>query len=560
MKLQKNKIIGYSLMALCCFALGGFSHRYLIESDIGREQVQQASRLLGLQFEQAEIDSMLPDLESYRQNFESNRQTDIPNGWSPAMVFNPLPINFKPPEVQSPLNYGPPPPVLLPKNKNELAFLSIRQLAELIRTQQLTSEQLTRFCIDRLQEFDTILHCVITLTAEEAIAKAKQADREIAAGNYKGMLHGIPYGAKDLLATKNHKTTWGAMPYKEQVINQDAEVIKRLEAAGAILTAKLTLGALAWGDVWYGGMTRNPWNPETGSSGSSAGSASAVSAGLLPFAIGTETLGSIVSPSTICGTSGLRPTFGRVSRDGAMALSWSMDKIGPIARSAEDCLIVLDAIQGKDINDPSTLDFPLNYDATEKVQNWRVGYLKTDFDRSYPFHNQDSAALQKLRTLGVELIPIELPELQDLTLILTAEAAAAFDELTRSNRDSLLVRQIRQSWPNTFRAARFIPAVEYLQANRLRTELIRQMEEMLNKHQIDVYLSPSWASSNLVVTNLTGHPCVVLPNGFQEGQPTSITFNGRLFREGKVSQLAKFYQDHTDFHRQHPERFSSNRR
>jgi Asp-tRNA(Asn)/Glu-tRNA(Gln) amidotransferase A subunit family amidase len=336
----------------------------------------------------------------------------------------------------------------------------------------------------------------------------------------------------------------------------DATVIKKLEEAGAVLCAKLTMGELAWGDVWFGGMTRSPWDTSKGSSGSSAGSASSVSAGLLPFAIGTETWGSIVSPSTVCGTTGLRPTYGRVSRTGAMALSWSMDKIGPICRSAEDLAIVFNAIHGSDGIDQTLYDVPFNYQPEIDFSKLKIAYLKIDFDKQYDFHSQDSVTLLKLQELGAELIPIELPKLpvNDLAVILSAEAGAAFDELTRSNRDDLLVRQIKDAWPNVFRASRFIPAVEYINANRVRFLLIQQMQEMMEK--VDLYIAPSWGGDNLLLTNLTGNPCVVLPNGFSnDGTPTSITFIGRLFDEGRIIAFAKKYQDATDFNKIHPENF-----
>ncbi len=340
------------------------------------------------------------------------------------------------------------------------------------------------------------------------------------------------------------------MPYKEQRLDYDAAVIEKLDEAGAVLCAKLTLGALAWGDVWYGEQTRNPWDTSRGSSGSSAGSASAVAAGLLPFALGTETLGSIVSPSTVCGTTGLRPTFGRVSRYGAMALSWSMDKIGPICRSAEDAAIVFNAIQGKDERDPFTFEAAFNYNDEFDPKTLSVGYIASDFERDYPFKEQDAEALQTLKKLGYKLVPLKLPDLPDLRMILSAEAAAAFDELTRSGRDDLLVRQIRRAWPNVFRAARFIPAVEYIQANRLRTQLIADMDKLFK--QVDVYVNPSWASSSLSITNYSGHPCIALPNGFRNGRPTSITFTGKLFGEAELLRFAKDFQDATDFHEKRP--------
>jgi Asp-tRNA(Asn)/Glu-tRNA(Gln) amidotransferase A subunit family amidase len=313
------------------------------------------------------------------------------------------------------------------------------------------------------------------------------------------------------------------------------------------------MGELAWGDVWFGGMTRNPWNLKQGSSGSSAGSGSAVAAGLVPFALGTETLGSIVSPSTVCGVTGLRPTFGRVSRAGAMALSWSMDKIGPMCRSVEDCAIVFNAIYGPDGKDLTVADLPFNYDPATKPGMLRIGYLKSDFERSYPSKPFDSTAIARLRAMGVELIPMELPELpvRELTFIISVEAAAAFDELTRSNRDDLMIRQARNAWPTVFREGQLASAVQYVQANRVRSLLMAQMADKMK--DIDVYLAPSRAGTNLTLTNLTGHPCVTLPNGFTEaGTPVSITFVGQLYGEAKMLALARAYQEATDFHKKHP--------
>ena len=396
--------------------------------------------------------------------------------------------------------------------------------------------------------------CVVTLTEDLAIQQATRADAEIKAGKYRGLLHGVPYGAKDLLAKKGYKTTWGSVPYKDQVLDYDAVVVERLEKAGAVLCAKMTLGELAWGDVWFGGMTKNPWDLKRGSSGSSAGSASAVSAGLLPFAIGSETLGSIVSPSSECGDTGLRPTFGRVPRTGAMALSWSMDKLGPICRTVEDCAIVFNQIYGKDGKDLTVMDAPFVFDGTKKdLKGIKIGYLKNDFEGKYANKTSDSLTLVMMKRLGADLIPLELPNLpsNDISFLLSVEGAAAFDDLTRSNRDDLMVRQIKNAWGNVFRAARFVPAVEYIQANRHRTLLIQDFHTKLK--DLDVYLSPAFASKNLTMTNLTGHPCVVLPNGFRkEGRPTSITFMGKLFGEGKLLQVAKIYQDATDFHLKHP--------
>ena len=523
---------------------------------ITKENVENAEKIIGLEFTDAERDSMLSSLDEQLNNYQNIHEIELANNISPAIPFNPIPVGFEFPKEQKPIKFSNHSYVRLPDDLNELAFYTVGELAELIRTKQITSTVLTKFFLERLKKYDPELHCVITLTEERALRQAKLMDEEIASEKYRGILHGIPFGVKDLLATKDYKTTWGATPYKDQIIDEDATVIKKLEEAGAVLCAKLTLGALTWGDVWFGGMTRNPWDTTKGSSGSSAGSASSVSAGLLPFAIGTETWGSIVSPSTVCGTTGLRPTYGRVSRTGAMALSWSMDKIGPICRSAEDLAIIFKAIKGSDEMDQTLYDVPFNYEPVIDFSKLKIGYLKSDFDKKYDFHSQDSVTLSKLKELGAELIPIELPSLpvNDIAFILSAEAGAAFDELTRSNKDDLLVRQIKNAWPNVFRASRIIPAVEYINANRIRFLLIQQMEALMKK--IDLYISPSWEGDNLLLTNLTGHPCVVLPNGFAEdGTPTSITFIGRLFDEGKLIAFAKKYQDATDFHMKHPEGF-----
>jgi Asp-tRNA(Asn)/Glu-tRNA(Gln) amidotransferase A subunit family amidase/Asp-tRNA(Asn)/Glu-tRNA(Gln) amidotransferase C subunit len=553
MQNSKRKL-GLGLSLVGSFMLGSFLTLKAPE-DITKEVVNQASRIFGLTFTEAERDSMLTKLNDNRESYERMRQVDLTNAVAPALYFNPLPSGFEMDKVRKPIQYSPMLKVGLPRNRNDLAFFTVSQLASLLRSRQITSEELTRFYLDRLKKYDPTLHCVITLTEDLALAQARRADVEIQAGKYRGMLHGIPYGAKDLLATKNYKTTWGAMPYKDQKLDLDATVIKKLEEAGAVLCAKLTLGALAMGDVWFGGQTRNPWAVESGSSGSSAGSASSVAAGLLPFAIGTETLGSIVSPSTVCGTTGLRPTYGRVSRHGAMALSWSMDKIGPICRSVEDCAIVFNAIQGPDGIDPTLLDAPFNYAPLKSLKGMRIGYLKQAFEAQYANKSSDSLTLEVLKKLGAELIPMELPTypVRDMTLIISVEGAAAFDELTRSNRDDLLVRQTKNAWPNAFRAARFVPAVEYLQANRIRTRLIQDIYTRLKETNVEVYISPSYGGNNLATTNLTGHPCVVLPNGFSpRGTPVSITFMGQLFKEDKVLAVAKAYQDATDFHLKHP--------
>jgi Asp-tRNA(Asn)/Glu-tRNA(Gln) amidotransferase A subunit family amidase len=546
----------FLLPALCLvsMAMGAFITKTIDNQTLTVEIVKQAEKIMGLEFTPAEADSMLSKLNDTRKNFEDNRKVELKNEVSPALIFNPLPVGFEFDKGASSFKSSDLKAIKVPADKNELAFYSVRQLAELIRTKQISSIELTTFFLERLKKYDAQLACVVTLTEDLAIQQATQADAEIKAGKYRGLLHGIPYGVKDLLAKKGYKTTWGSVPFKDQVLDYDAVVVQRLEKAGAVLCAKMTLGELASGDVWFGGMTKNPWDLKRGSSGSSAGSASAVSAGLLPFAIGSETLGSIVSPSSECGDTGLRPTFGRVPRTGAMALSWSMDKLGPICRTVEDCAIVFNQIYGKDGQDLSVMDAPFVFDGTKKdLKGIKIGYLKADFEGKYPNKTTDSLTLIMMKKLGADLIPLELPNLpsNDIRFLLSVEAAAAFDDLTRSNRDDLMVRQIKNAWGNTFRAARFVPAVEYIQANRYRTLLIQDFHTKLK--DLDVYLSPAFGSKNLTMTNLTGHPCVVLPNGFRkEGRPTSITFMGKLFGEGKLLQVAKIYQDATDFHLKHP--------
>lgn len=518
---------------------------------ITRETVVQAQKLMGLDFSHTKIDLMLPDLEEQREAFEQLRKFPLSNAVPSAMLFNPIPVGMKLETGRSRFKMSRLGKVKLPENPDELAFYSVEELAALIKSRRITSEQLTRLYLDRLKNYGPKLHCVVTLTEERALEQARRADREIAAGKYRGVLHGIPYGAKDLLATKGIPTTWGSAAYRDQVFGEDATVVKRLEAAGAVLVAKLSMGELAWGDVWFGGMTRNPWNMKEGSGGSSAGPGAATAAGLVAFSIGSETHGSIVDPCARCGVTGLRPTYGRVSRAGAMALSWSMDKLGPICRTVEDCAVVFNAIYGPDRIDQTVYDVPFNYDPKFKLRDLKIGYLKADFDAVK--RANDEATLARLRELGATLVPLELPKipLKDISFVLSTEAAAAFDDLTRSCRDDLMVRQIRNAWPNVFRSHRFVPAVEYIQANRVRYLLIQETAGALK--DLDLFIAPSFDGTSEHLTNLTGHPCVVLPNGFDEsGMPTSICFIGRLFGEGKLLAAAKVYQDATDFNRRHP--------
>ncbi|MBX7151110.1 amidase [bacterium] len=548
--MKRFRFIFVGLFILCGFVLGMLVQTQMT---ITTAVVEQAEKLIGLNFNEAKRDSMLEGLQEQLANYENIRKVNLSNSVMPAVQFNPIPGGFKFETERKPFKSSKLDKVDMPTKIEDIAFYSVGELAYLIKNKKITSVQLTSMYLDRLKKYGPKLECVITITEELAMKQAKRADEEIAKGNYRGPLHGIPYGIKDLLSAKGYKTTWGSVPYKDQVIDENSTVVKRLEEAGAVLVAKLTMGELAWGDVWYGGKTRNPWNLERGSSGSSAGSASATSAGLVGFSIGTETWGSIVSPSTECGVTGLRPTYGRVSRHGAMALSWSMDKIGPICRTVEDCALVFNAIYGPDGVDPTLYDAPFNYDASIDVKKLRVGYLKNDFEKDSADMKYYSAVFETLKNMGVQLVPVELPKYPtfDIAIILSAEAGAAFDELTRSGKDDLLVRQIKNAWPNVFRASRFIPAVEYIQANRIRNLIIQDMQKLMTT--IDVYLAPPFAGDNLLLTNLTGHPCVVLPIGFTEDHlPRTITFMGKLFGEAQILALAKRYQDATVFHKKHP--------
>lgn len=550
------------ILALIIFIIGGALALYFFKGrKVQTADIKSVEKIIDLHFNSKERKLMLEDVRNQASIYRRLRQVSLPNNIPPALYFNPQ-VSMETKDIHQPqtatrqsisaiANIN----IKKPESLEELAFYPVTALAELIRTRQITSQELTEMYLSRLKKYGPKLECVVTLTEDLALTLAKRADEEIAQGKYRGPLHGIPYGAKDLLATKGIRTTWGAAPYKEQIPSEDATVIKKLEEAGAVLVAKLTLGELAWGDVWFGGRTRNPWDYAQGSSGSSAGSAAATAAGLVGFAIGSETWGSIVSPSSRCGVTGLRPTFGRVSRAGAMTLSWSMDKIGPLARSVDDCAIIFEAIIGPDGLDLTCVDKPFHWDPELDLKSIRVGYLKKEFERDYRNKKNDMKTLEVLKSLGLELIPFELPSdipVDSLSFILNVEAAAAFDELTRNNLDDLLVRQGRNAWPNVFRQARLIPAVEYIQANRLRWLLMKEMAEKMK--DIDVYIAPSFGGSNLLLTNLTGHPAVVVPNGFDDqGHPTSISFIGQLFAEDKVLRVARAFQQATDFHLRHPQ-------
>lgn len=565
-------------------------------TEVTPEMIDRAAWISGLEFTDDEKALMLEGVRETLSDYAALRDVALDNDVAPALHFRIASAGPGgcSPSVARPGRTPPRPPTgtgvsvgarpipsqaSRPSSDQDLAFLPVSELSALLRSRQVSSEELTRLYLERLERWDPELRCVITLTPELALEQARRADRDSAAGRWRGPLHGVPWGAKDLLAVPGYPTTWGAAPYRDQVRHETATVAARLEEAGAVLVAKLSVGALAWGDVWFGATTKNPWNTEQGSSGSSAGPGAATAAGLVGFSIGTETWGSIVSPATRCGVTGLRPTFGRVSRYGCMALAWSMDKIGPMARSVEDCALVFDAIRGRDGLDPAAVDGPpFSWPLPGGIRSLRVGFVPSLFDdpeepdtadlepqqarqareewrREIEWRALDRRTLDVLRGIGFDLVPVELPDeypVSALSLILTAEAAAAFDDLTRSGRDDLLVRQAENAWPNVFRQAQLIPAVEYLRANRIRTLAMRAMERQVEN--VDVFVAPTFAGDHLLLTNLTGHPAVVLPNGFraEDGTPTSITFTGRLFGEGPLLAVAHAYQQATEFHRRRP--------
>ncbi len=520
--------------------------------------LQQWAKWYDLDFTNSEVDSMLSNLLSWKQLYVTMHKRLPQNDLAFPFAFRPGPIGFKIPTAQQKISWQIPASVSLPANKNDLAFYSILQLASLIKNKKISSVELTRFFIDRLKKWGDTLESVITLTEDLAMQQARQADDEIKKGKYRGPLHGIPYGLKDLFAVKGYKTTWGSTPYMDQVIDEDAFVYTKLKDAGAVLCAKLSLGALAFNNKWFRGETKNPWNLKQGSSGSSAGSAASVVAGLLPFTIGTETLGSIVSPSTRCGATGLRPTFGTVSRSGAMVLCWSLDKAGPICRSAEDDAIVYYYMKGTDDKDPSAVDHAFNYNQKADVKKLRIAYVENYFNRLQK-DAPEWKVLDDFKAMGVNPQPVPFGDtliypFNMISIILDAESAAAFDELTRTNRDDLIERQDRFFWPNSFRSSRMIPAVEYINANRYRSEVCTKMNEFMRNY--DVVIVPTFAGNQLGLTNLTGHPVVCMPIGFNSsGSPVSITLIGNLYDEASILAAANAYQDKTDYHRKHPEKF-----
>src|SRR6266498_3986257 len=520
--------------------------------------IRNTVKLYDLDFTEAEADSMLDNAKEYTDNYKALHKTLPANDIPYPFAFNPLPHGETVPVKQQKIVWTVPDNMYMPANKNELAFYSIMQLASLVKNKRITSVELTKFFIERLKKWGDTLQSVITLTEDLAMKQAKQADDEIKKGNYRGPLHGIPYGLKDLFAVKGYKTTWGSTPYKNQVIDDDSYVYQQLRNAGAVLCAKLSLGALAYNNKWFGGETKNPWNLKQGSSGSSAGSAASVVAGLLPFAIGTETLGSIVSPSTRCGATGLRPTFGSISRSGAMVLCWSLDKAGPLCRSAEDDAIVFYYLKGTDGKDPGAIDHAFNYNPKTDIKKLKIAYAENYFSRL----NKDALewkVIDVYKSLGADVQPVVFPDsvlypANLIGIILNAESAAAFDELTRTNRDDLIERQDKDFWPNSFRSARIIPAVEYINANRYRYNLCKGMYDFMKDW--DILIVPTFGGRQISLTNLTGNPVVCFPVGFNAtGNPLSVTLIGKLYDEATILTAVKAYQDKTDFNKQHPAKF-----
>ena len=529
------------------------------ESNVTMRTLEEAEKLAGIQFTRSERKQMLKTIDEQRSILAARvAQGPLPNQLPPAEIFR---ARVPGTSIDRVTDQGDPWEDLpdagdCPTEDADLAFAPVWKLGQWLRDRKVTSERLTRLALDRLRQHDPQLHCVITITDEIAMDQARVADREIAAGNWRGPLHGVPWGAKDIIDTRSVRTTWGAEPFKDRVATENAFVVDRLDQAGAVLVAKLAVGALAYGDVWFGGTCRNPFDPEQGSSGSSAGSASATAAGLVPFTLGTETYGSIVSPCMRCGATGLRPTFGRVARNGVMALCWTLDKIGPICRSVLDTAIVLKAINGADPLDPSSVDEPFSFDPGQSAKGLKLGYDPAWFQGDE--HRTDRAALEAASAAGVELVEVKLPKMNTAPLLvpLFAEAAASFEELTRSGQDDALTRQDDQAWPNTFRQNWFIPATELVQSSRVRRQVMDVMQAFMNDGDpgIDAIMCPSFAANLLLITNATGHPSLVMRSGFtDEGRPTGTTLIGRLFDEGTLCRIGRALEERLDVADRRPE-------
>jgi Asp-tRNA(Asn)/Glu-tRNA(Gln) amidotransferase A subunit family amidase len=544
----------YFLLSLGVFVSGQ-------DSSVKKNDLISSTKLFDLSFTTKEIDTLFSDVIDNIANFKAMHNLPLANSVPLSMWQTPVLPGMHFNEVQKPILWKLDNTVQLPANKNDLAFYSIEQLASLIKNKKISSLALTQFFIERIKKWGDTLQCVISLQEDMAYEQAKKADTELAQGKYRGLLHGIPYGLKDLFAVKGTKTTWGAAPYQNQVIDEDAFVYIKLKEAGAVLVAKFTLGALAMGDYWFGGRTKNPWNLNYGSSGSSAGSTSATVAGLVPFAIGTETWGSIVSPSTTCGATGLRPTFGSISRTGAMALSYSLDKVGPICRSAADAAVVFNYIHGTDGKDGSAINKPFNFTPNKDIKKLKIAYAKNYFDKIKDTARNEFKVLEEFRKLGVQLIPVNFPDsgvynFNIMDVVIGVECAAQFDEMTRLNIDDALTRQTKNDWPNQFRTARFVPAVEYINAQRHRYTLMQRVNEVMQ--QYDVIICPSRGDGNQsAITNLTGNPVVCVPTGFDKrfNLPTGISFVGNLYDEATILSIAQAFQKATNWDEAHPTRF-----
>lgn len=532
------------------------------DDSITIETLEAAEKIAGIELSNKERKEILEGVLRNLEKYDRFRNQHMDYFAFPSMVFNPVPPGLQFDLVKKPPVFSEP-KVSRPQKLEDLAFYSVLHLAKLIKTRQVTSIELTELYLSRLNKYNNKLDFVVTFTEKLSLKQARKADQEISAGNYRGLLHGIPYGIKDLFAVKGYRTTWGTKAFKDRIIDIDATVVQKLDAAGAVLVAKLSTGELASGEKWFDGHTKNPWTMKS-SGGSSAGPASAVAAACIPFAIGTETNGSMVSPCDVCGVTGLRPTFGRVSRYGCMPVSWSFDKVTPIARTVEDCAAVFNEIIGSDQYDNSVVDLPFNWDSGLDIKDLKIGYYSTYFDKEAKGIEQDpeqkewfesrSKDIKKVFSFftekGFDLVPLDfqIPHIGEGIMMLV-EAAAAFDEFTRTNIDDQVEDQ---KWPNYHRIHRFVPAVEYLQAARYREIVIQKMNEIMKG--VDVYIEMTWSTN--YSTNVTGLPIVIVPCGFtNSGQPRSVTFVGKLYQEEKVMAVAKAFQDATDYHLQKPPMF-----
>ncbi len=544
---------------------GTLAHAAQDAQSITTEMVRSAARIAGIKFPQEYYDRfarMLSSENGMMSNYKAMQELDIKNSEMPAINFKPVPAWMNIPRGEGSFQRSSV-SVSMPDSDEEIAFLPVTHLSRLIESRQITSTDLTKLYLSRLKKYDPALFCVVSLTEDLALQQAKKADAEIATGVYKGPLHGIPYGIKDLFSVKGYRTTWGASPYKDRFFDVNASVFEILSEAGAVLVAKLSTGALASGADWFRGTTRNPWNPKLNAYGSSAGPASATSGGLVGFAVGTETAGSITSPASACGLSGMRPTYGRISRYGCMALSWTLDKVGPLCRSAEDCAIVFNTISGPDGKDNTVYDVPFNWDGSIDLARLRIGYWPNIVEQEDPVEEDhevtgrrlelsrhyEGEAVKIFRSLGAEVVPFEMPEMQaDLFGILfNVESAAALDELTRSgNLDIMSDPPESSGYPSSLRFGRLIPAVEYLQANRIRSRVIEEFNTALKDFDLII-------GSSVYLTNITGHPEISVPHGFyDEGMPGTLRLTGTLFGDDVMLKVAHAFQSKTGHHRRHP--------